>query len=92
MKNDPEVAGKALRVYAEGGCCSGLEYGLIFDDRHPEDVVADFHGVTIVIDAASARHLRGAVIDYCGGPGEAGFRITNSNQPAACDCGKAFEA
>ncbi|HRY49161.1 MAG TPA: iron-sulfur cluster assembly accessory protein [Candidatus Paceibacterota bacterium] len=92
MKNDPEAAGKNLRVYAEGGCCSGIQYGLVFDDRHPEDMVADFHGVTLLIDPDSARCLRGAVIDYCDDPGDSGFRISNLSRPGACDCGKPFEA
>jgi iron-sulfur cluster assembly accessory protein len=86
MAQDPANAGKCVRIFAEGGCCSGMEYGLVFDDPRADDQSASLHGVTVIVDPDSARCLRGSQVDYEPGPGESGFRITQPNPPSACGC------
>ena len=87
-----ENAGKALRVYIEAGGCSGMQYGMVFDEKRDEDVLSEFFGVTVLVDAVSADHLQGAVVDYVDALTGGGFKITNPIAKSNCGCGKSFEA
>ncbi len=89
---DPENAGKALRVYVEGGGCSGLQYGLVFDEQRADDLRTQFFGADVVVDPVSANYLRGATIDYVDSLTGGGFKISNPNARSTCGCGKSFEA
>jgi iron-sulfur cluster assembly accessory protein len=92
MLTSPENAGKNLRVYVEGGGCSGLQYGMVFDEKRPDDVTADFHGVSVLVDPFSANYLRGSVVDFSDALTGGGFKISNPNARQSCGCGKSFEA
>src|SRR6185369_15400097 len=92
LAGNPDNAGKHLRIYVEGGGCSGLQYGMVFDEKRDEDVLSEFFGVTVLVDGVSADHLRGAVIDYVDALTGGGFKITNPNAKSNCGCGKSFEA
>jgi iron-sulfur cluster assembly accessory protein len=92
VSRQKEHEGKPLRVYIEGGGCSGLQYGMIFDDRRDGDIASEFHGVSVVVDADSASYLRGAVIDFSEEMMGGGFKIQNPNAHKSCGCGKSFEA
>lgn len=87
-----ENAGKPLRVYVEGGGCSGMQYGMVFDEPRDKDVALEFHGVRVVVDEVSAGYLRGAIIDFSEALTGGGFKITNPNAKSSCGCGKSFEA
>ncbi len=87
-----ENAGKILRVYVEGGGCSGLQYGLVFDEKRGDDLSTDFHGVSVLVDPFSANYLRGSVVDFSEELTGGGFKITNPNAKQSCGCGKSFEA
>jgi iron-sulfur cluster assembly protein len=87
-----ENKGKVLRVYVESGGCSGLQYGMLFDEKRDDDMVADFHGVSVVVDAFSANYLRGSVVDFSDALTGGGFKISNPNARQSCGCGKSFEA
>ncbi len=92
MLTNPENAGKNLRVYVEGGGCSGLQYGMVFDEKRPDDRTADFHGVSVLVDPFSANYLRGSVVDFSDELTGGGFKISNPNARQSCGCGKSFEA
>jgi iron-sulfur cluster assembly accessory protein len=92
QSGQPEDAGKILRVYVEGGGCSGMQYGMVFDEKRDDDVVAEFFGVPVLVDAVSAGHLQGTVIDYSDALTGGGFKITNPKAKSSCGCGKSFEA
>ena len=92
MRAKPENVGKPLRLYVEKGGCSGMQYGMTFDEERPGDVVAEFDGVTVVVDAFSAQYLRGTVVDFSDALTGGGFKITNPNAKQSCGCGKSFEA
>jgi len=92
LTDQPENAGKILRVYIEQGGCSGMQYGLTFDEKREGDVVAEFFGVTVLIDPVSAQKLQGAQIDYSDELTGGGFKIQNPNARQSCGCGKSFEA
>src|SRR2546422_763130 len=87
----PENAGKPLRVYIEEGGCSGLQYGMVFDEKREHDVTAEFSGVAVVVDPVSADHLRGSTVDYSDALTGGGFKITNPKAKTSCGCGKSFE-
>jgi iron-sulfur cluster assembly accessory protein len=82
--------GKLLRVYVEGGGCSGMQYGMIFDGQKADDARFAQHGVEVLIDPQSLDFLRGSTIDYVESIQGSGFRIHNPNAKTACGCGKSF--
>ena len=92
MLTNPENAGKNLRVYVEGGGCSGLQYGMVFDERRPDDASAEFNGVSVFVDPFSANYLRGSVVDFSDALTGGCFKISNPNARQSCGCGKSFEA
>jgi iron-sulfur cluster assembly accessory protein len=91
MQGEPDNAGKALRVYVEKGGCSGMQYGLVFDEQRAGDLVTEQDGVTAVVDAFSAEYLRGSVVDFSEALTGGGFKITNPKARQSCGCGKSFE-
>jgi iron-sulfur cluster assembly accessory protein len=85
--------GAALRIYVQGGGCSGLTYGMSFDRRETGDEVAyAAGGLTVVVDKASAPLLEGLKVDYLLGLEASGFKIYNPNAKETCSCGKSFSA
>jgi iron-sulfur cluster assembly protein len=83
----------ALRVFVSGGGCSGLQYGMAFDDAtRPGDEVVEQDGVRVVIDDFSAPYLRGSEIDYVDSLMGAGFTVHNPNAVRSCSCGHSFDA
>lgn len=92
MHAKPENAGKHLRVYVEKGGCSGMQYGMTFDEQREGDQLAEMHGVTVLVDSFSATYLRGTVVDFSDAMTDGGFKISNPNAKQSCGCGKSFEA
>ena len=88
---EPENADKTLRVFVEEGGCSGLQYGMVFDEKRDDDHALEFFGETVLVDNFSADYLRGAVVDYHDGLNDAGFKIRNPNAKQSCGCGNSFE-
>jgi iron-sulfur cluster assembly accessory protein len=88
----PENAGKTLRIYVEQGGCSGMQYSMIFDEKRPDDLSAEMHGVSVLVDPFSAKYLRGTVVDFSNALTGGGFKISNPNAKQSCGCGKSFEA
>src|SRR5476651_2611452 len=88
----PENAGKNFRVYVEQGGCSGMQYGMVFDEKRDGDLSAEQHGVEILVDPISANYLRGTVVDFSDALTAGGFKITNPNAKESCGCGKSFAA
>ena len=89
---ESDASGKALRVYVENGGCSGMKYGMVFDEKRDGDLEAEFQGVPVVVDSFSAQYLHGAVVDYSDSLTGGGFKITNPNVRQSCGCGQSFEA
>jgi iron-sulfur cluster assembly accessory protein len=92
LAKEAEPAGKALRVYVEQGGCSGMQYGMVFDQVRDGDNRTEQHGVPLLVDAFSAEYLRGCVIDFSDALTGGGFKISNPNAKQSCGCGKSFEA
>jgi iron-sulfur cluster assembly accessory protein len=88
----PENADKNFRVYVEQGGCSGMQYGMVFDEKRDGDFASEQAGVTVLVDAISAQYLRGTVVDFSDELTGGGFKITNPNAKESCGCGKSFNA
>ena len=86
-----ENTGKNLRLYIESGGCSGMQYGMVFDEKREGDLVSETHGVSVLIDPVSVNYLRGAVVDYSDSLTAGGFKISNPNAKQSCGCGKSFQ-
>lgn len=85
-------SGKALRIYVEGGGCSGFQYGFQFDDARDGDEVVEFPGFKLLIDPFSMNYLQNSQVDYADGLYGAGFKISNPNASGSCGCGHSFSA
>jgi iron-sulfur cluster assembly accessory protein len=92
MATEPAGSAEVLRIAIRGGGCGGFEYALGFDRGATEgDSVAEFHGVTVVVDPASAPYLKGASVDFVESIQESGFKIENPNASGSCGCGHSFQ-
>ena len=80
-----------LRVYIQGGGCSGFQYGFEFDEnRGDDDVAVETDGVTLLVDPLSLQYLMGAEVDYAESLQGAQFVIRNPNAKTTCGCGSSF--
>lgn len=83
--------GLMLRVYIQGGGCSGFQYGFTFDENMQDgDTEVTTDGVKLLIDPMSMQYLTGAEIDYTEGLQGAQFVIRNPNASTTCGCGSSF--
>lgn len=87
-----ENAGKHMRFFVEQGGCSGMQYGMTFDESRDGDLISDNDGVTVLVDPISADYLRGTNVDFSDELTAGGFKITNPNAKQSCGCGKSFQA
>jgi iron-sulfur cluster assembly accessory protein len=82
----------ALRVFVSGGGCSGMQYGMTFDNNpRAADLVFEQQGLRVVIDPRSLPYLEGASIDYVDSLMGGGFHIENPNAVSSCGCGQSFK-
>jgi iron-sulfur cluster insertion protein len=89
-EGNPELK---LRVFVQGGGCSGFQYGFTFDELiNEDDTQMTKNGVTLLIDAMSLQYLGGAEIDYKEDLQGAQFVIKNPNATTTCGCGSSFSA
>jgi iron-sulfur cluster insertion protein len=87
-EGNPELM---LRVYIQGGGCSGFQYGFTFDEEvHEGDTEVVTDGVKLLVDPMSLQYLEGAEIDYTEGLQGAQFVIRNPNATTTCGCGSSF--
>ena len=87
-----EIPDHALRVFVTGGGCSGLQYGMAFQEApEPGDTVVDCQDVRLLVDPTSMMYLGGATIDYVDSLIGGGFRIDNPNAVSSCGCGSSFK-
>lgn len=81
-----------LRVFIQGGGCSGFQYGFTFDESEEDgDTRIDKCGVTLLVDPMSIQYLSGAEIDYREDLNGAQFVIRNPNAATTCGCGSSFD-
>ena len=87
-ENNPSLK---LRVFVQGGGCSGMSYGFTLDDAQAEDDwELDINGVQILVDSMSGGYLQGAEIDYKEDQYGSSFAIKNPTAVTTCGCGSSF--
>jgi len=87
-ENNPDLK---LRMFVQGGGCSGFSYGFTLDEMKNEDDFEFVVGPTsVLVDALSAQYVQGAEIDYIENLMGAEFKIKNPNAVSTCGCGSSF--
>jgi iron-sulfur cluster insertion protein len=87
-ENNPNIK---LRVFVQGGGCSGMSYGFTFDETaNEDDFVIDKDGIKVLVDAMSMGYLDNATIDYKEDLMGSSFSISNPNAETTCGCGSSF--
>lgn len=87
------LQGYALRVFVQGGGCSGFQYGMALEGNiREQDTTMEVDGIKVVVDEVSIDYLRGASVDYVDSVMGSGFKIENPNAVSSCGCGSSFRA
>jgi iron-sulfur cluster insertion protein len=80
-----------LRVFVQGGGCSGLQYGFTLDEaQNEDDWNIEINGVRVLVDSMSGGYLQGAEIDYKEDQYGSSFSIKNPSAQTTCGCGSSF--
>ena len=89
-EGDPSLM---LRVFVQGGGCSGFQYGFTLDNEiADDDTLIEKDGIKFVVDPLSYQYLVGATIEYVEDLNGAQFVINNPNAVSTCGCGSSFSA
>jgi iron-sulfur cluster insertion protein len=87
-ENNPNVK---LRVFIQGGGCSGMQYGFTLDEiQADDDWDIEINGIKVLVDSMSSGYLQGAVLDYKEDQYGSQFAIQNPNAQTTCGCGSSF--
>ncbi|HIM52292.1 MAG TPA: iron-sulfur cluster insertion protein ErpA [Acidobacteria bacterium] len=92
MAEENKTSG-GLRVFVQGGGCSGFQYGLMIEEGEGDtsaDRVFESNGVRLYVDPISLRYLGGAQVDFVDNLTGGGFTIQNPNAKSTCGCGSSF--
>ena len=81
-----------LRIYVQGGGCSGFSYGMVLDEAADGDQIFETEGIKVIVDPMSLRYLENAEVDYKEDLMGGGFAIKNPNATSTCGCGQSFQA
>lgn len=80
-----------LRIYVEGGGCSGFKYGLRLEQsKSDDDFEFDLDGIALLVDPVSRSMIEGLSVDYVDSLMQTGFRFSNPNHSGGCACGESF--
>lgn len=85
-----EARGKMLRIFVQGGGCSGFEYGFTFDDPKDGDLQIPQDDIEVLVDGFSLPYLQGCEVDYQSSLMGSGFSVKNPNAAGTCGCGHSF--
>jgi iron-sulfur cluster insertion protein len=87
-ENNPNLK---LRVFIQGGGCSGMSYGFTFDEeKNEDDFDFSYDEIQVLVDSMSMEYLRGANIRYEESAMGSSFVIDNPNAQTTCGCGSSF--
>ena len=87
-ENNPNIK---LRVFVQGGGCSGMSYGFTLDEvQNEDDMDFEYDAVKVLVDSVSWQYLQGSSIRYDDGPMGSSFAINNPQAVSTCGCGSSF--
>ncbi len=92
LQTKPEAQDKMLRIFVQGGGCSGFEYGFSFDEHKEGDLVIPQRDIEVLLDSFSLPYLEGCQVDYTDTLMGSGFSVKNPNATGTCGCGHSFSA
>ena|SRR3989344_7455942 len=84
-----------LRIFVQGGGCSGFQYGLttvLAEERTDSDKLHESNGIVVLIDPVSLAYLKDAEVDFIENTIGGGFAIKNPSATSTCGCGQSFSA
>lgn len=82
-----------LRMFVQGGGCSGFSYGFALDDeKNDDDFEIDAGATSVLVDSMSAQYLENATVDFVEDLMGASFKINNPGATSTCGCGSSFSA
>jgi len=88
--NEEHPGGK-LRIFIQGGGCSGFQYGFAIEENQEEDDFVITEGdVSVLVDSMSSAYLQGATVDYAEDINGESFTIKNPMATSTCGCGSSF--
>jgi iron-sulfur cluster assembly protein len=91
LLEEKQLADHGLRVFVAGGGCSGMQYGMAFENNpQPFDAIFEVEGIRVIVDPTSMQYIRGATVDFVESLMGGGFRIENPNAVSSCGCGSSF--
>ena len=80
-----------LRMYIEGGGCSGFNYGFAVDDaKNDDDFEINAGSISVLVDSISMQYLQGATVDFKKSVLSESFVIKNPQAKSTCGCGSSF--
>jgi iron-sulfur cluster assembly protein len=85
-----DETGSQLRIFVQGGGCSGFQYGLAFDEPRDGDDTIEMEGFSILVDKWSKPYLDDVTVDFVDSLTGAGFKFENPNATGSCGCGSSF--
>jgi iron-sulfur cluster insertion protein len=87
-ENNPNIK---LRVFVQGGGCSGFSYGFTLDEeQNDDDMDFEYDAVKVLVDSVSWQYLQGSSIRYEETTMGSSFAITNPQAVSTCGCGSSF--
>lgn len=87
-ENNPDLK---LRIFVQGGGCSGFQYGFTFDEtQNEDDFLLELDGAKLLVDSMSGQYLQEAEIDYTESLAGSQFSIKNPQAKTTCGCGSSF--
>jgi iron-sulfur cluster insertion protein len=83
---------KGLRIFVQGGGCSGFQYGFTWDDSlNEDDFVFDITDkIKLLVDSMSSQYLQGTIVKYKTDLSGEQFVMENPNVQTTCGCGSSF--
>lgn len=81
---------RGLRIWIEGGGCSGFRYGFAFDNFQDDDLLYEEYNIQLFVDPISMQRIKNSIIDFVDDFRGSGFRVRNPNVSGTCGCGQSF--